>query len=172
MIVILLISCYCFVRYGKKAYVHDESGASGRRIGSPNNYGMNLRHTRTGLDFSEDSEEAVIIWFTNICKNNSLVNWAALNVLAHKEPVHKSHLLMKPTTLGALRAHATIVHSLLKHVFLPLFCVTLSSPRLKSSTRNTAYIYILFCDNSGVAGGVAQLFLRVAVATPVDPPLC
>ncbi len=38
----------------KKAYVHDESGASGRRIGSPNNYGMNLRHIRTGLDLSED----------------------------------------------------------------------------------------------------------------------
>ncbi len=34
-----------------------------------------------------------------------------------------------------------------------------------------AYIYILFCDNFGVAGGVAQLFLRVAVATPVDPSL-
>ncbi len=89
--------------------------------------------------------------------------------LTHKEPVHKSYLLMKPTTLGALRARATIVHSLLKDVFLPLFCVTLSSPRLKSSTWNTAYIYILFCDNSGVAGGVAQLFLRVAVATPCHP---
>ncbi len=52
--IFLLISCYCFVRYGRKAYIHDESGASGRRIGSPNNYGMNLRHIRTGLDFSED----------------------------------------------------------------------------------------------------------------------
>ncbi len=60
--IFLLSSCYCFVRYGKKAYVHDESGASGRRIGSPNNYAMNLRHIQTGLDFSEDfSREAVII---------------------------------------------------------------------------------------------------------------
>ncbi len=42
----------------------------------------------------------------------------------------------------------------------------LSSPRLNSSTWNAAYIYNLFCDNSGVAGGLAQLFLRVTVATP------
>ncbi len=52
--IFLLISCYCFVRYGRKTYIHDESGARGRRIGSPHNYGMNLRHIRTGLDFSED----------------------------------------------------------------------------------------------------------------------
>ncbi len=54
--IFLLISCYCFVRYGSKAYIHDESGVSGRRIGSPDNYGMNLRHIRMGLqvDFSED----------------------------------------------------------------------------------------------------------------------
>ncbi len=32
--------------------------------------------------------------------------------LTQKEPVHKSHLLMKPTTLGALHARATIVHTL------------------------------------------------------------
>ncbi len=32
-----------FMLYGRKAFIHDESGASGRRIGS-NNYGMNLRH--------------------------------------------------------------------------------------------------------------------------------
>ncbi len=34
--IFLLISCYCFVRYGRKASIHDESGASGQRIGSPN----------------------------------------------------------------------------------------------------------------------------------------
>ncbi len=44
--IFLLISCYCFVRYGRKAYIHDESGASGLK--------MNLRHIWTGLDFSED----------------------------------------------------------------------------------------------------------------------
>ncbi len=52
--IFLFISCYCFVGYGKKAYVHDESGASSQRIGSPKYYAMNLRHIRTGLDFSED----------------------------------------------------------------------------------------------------------------------
>ncbi len=59
----LLISCYRFVRYGRKAYIHDESGASGLRIGSPNNYGMNIRQIWTGLDLSEDffwiNQEAV-----------------------------------------------------------------------------------------------------------------
>ncbi len=77
------------------------------------------------------------IWFTNKCKNNSLVNGLGFVFLTQKEPVHKSHLLMKPTptTLGALRARATIVHSLVKDLFFfPLFSVTLSSPRLKSST--------------------------------------
>ncbi len=48
--------------------------------------------------------------------------------LTQKEPVHKSHLLMKPTTLGALRARATIVQFSERLVFLPLFSVTLSSP--------------------------------------------
>ncbi len=68
-----------------------------------------------------------------------------------KEPVHKSHLLMKPTTLGALHACATILQTLVKDLFLlPLFSVTLSSPWLKISTWNTAYIYILFCDNYGL----------------------
>ncbi len=55
------------------------------------------------------------IWFTNKCKNNSLVNGLCFVFLTQKEPVHKSHLLMKPTTLGALRA--TIVHSLGKYFF-------------------------------------------------------
>ncbi len=54
VIAILLCSCYCFVRYGRKVFIHDESGASGRRIGSPNNYVTNLRHIHSGLDFSED----------------------------------------------------------------------------------------------------------------------
>ncbi len=31
-----------------------------------------------------------------------------------KKTVQKSHLLMKPTTLGTLRVRATIVHSLVK----------------------------------------------------------
>ncbi len=52
--IFLLFSCYCFVRFGRKAFIHDESGASGRRIGSPNNYVTNVRHIHTGLDFSED----------------------------------------------------------------------------------------------------------------------
>ncbi len=58
--IFLLISCYCFFRYGRKVQIHNESGVSGQRIGSPNNYVMNLRHghtvhrpVRTGLDFSE-----------------------------------------------------------------------------------------------------------------------
>ncbi len=38
--------------------------------------------------------------------------------LTQKEPVHKSHLLMKSTTLGAL--HATIVHSLVKDAFFAI----------------------------------------------------
>ncbi len=46
--IFLLISCYCYVRYGRKA--HDESEASGQRIGSPNNYGMNLRNSLFGQD--------------------------------------------------------------------------------------------------------------------------
>ncbi len=46
--IFLLISYYCFVLYGRKAYIHDESEASGRRFGSPNNYGIDLRHIRTG----------------------------------------------------------------------------------------------------------------------------
>ncbi len=41
--------------------------------------------------------------------------------LTQKEPVHKSHLLMKPTTLGALRARATIVHSLVKYFFVDFY---------------------------------------------------
>ncbi len=101
-----------------------DSGASGRRIGSPNNYGMNLRHIRTGLDFSEDfwiNREAVIIWFTNKYKNNSLVNGLRFVFLTQKEPVHKSRLLMKLTTLGALRARETIVHSLVKDALLLFF---------------------------------------------------
>ncbi len=76
--------------------------------------------------------------------------------LTKKEPVHKSHLSMKPT-LGALRARAIIVHIVKYLFFLPLFSVTLLSQRLESNTRNTAYIYIVLCDNSS--------------ATPVDPPL-
>ncbi len=43
--IFLLISCYCFVRYGRKA----------RRIRSPNNYGMNLRQIRLGLEAVSDS---------------------------------------------------------------------------------------------------------------------
>ncbi len=52
----------------------------------------------------------------------------ALVFLTQKETVHKSNLLMKPTptTLGVLRAHATIVHSLVKDLFFchyfPLRC--------------------------------------------------
>ncbi len=38
--------------------------------------------------------------------------------LTKKEPVHKSNLLMKPTTLGALGA--TIVHSLVKDAFFAI----------------------------------------------------
>ncbi len=49
------------------------------------------------------------ILFTNKCKNNLLVNGLRFVLLTQKEPVHKSHLLMKPNTLGALRARATIV---------------------------------------------------------------
>ncbi len=99
--------------------------------------------------------------------------WAALCVLTQKEPVHKSNLLMKPTTLGALRARATIVHSLVKDFFFPLRYFPLRCHRrgwkVARETLLKPYIYILFCDNSGVAGGVAQLFLRVAVATPCHP---
>ncbi len=66
------------------------------------------------------------IWFTNKCKNNSLVNGLRFVFFTQKEPVHKSRLLMKPTTLGALRARATIVHSLVKDLFFchyfPLRC--------------------------------------------------
>ncbi len=58
------------------------------------------------------------IWFTNKCKNNSLVNGLRFVFLTKKEPVHKSNLLMKPTTLGALRA--TIVHSLVKDAFFAI----------------------------------------------------
>ncbi len=67
--IFLLISCNCFVWYGKKAFIHNESGASSRRIRSPNNYRMNLRHIRTGLDFSEDfwiNREAVSDSRTNV----------------------------------------------------------------------------------------------------------
>ncbi len=69
MIDIFLISCYSFVRYSRKVFIHDESGASSQRIGSPNNYAMNLRHIRTGLDFSEDfwiNREAVSDSWTNV----------------------------------------------------------------------------------------------------------
>ncbi len=66
------------------------------------------------------------IWFTNKCQNNSLVNGLRFVFSTQKEPVHKSHLLMKPTTLGALRVRATIVNSLVKDVFFcnyfPLRC--------------------------------------------------
>ncbi len=100
-----------------------------------------------------------IIWFRNTCKNNSLVNGLRFVFLTQKEPVHKSHLLVKPTGRAACACNHRAQFSE-RCVFLPLFSVTLSSPRLKSSTWNTAYIYILFCDNSGVA-----------LASPVDPPL-
>ncbi len=79
--IFLLISCYCFVRYGRKTYIHDESGARGRRIGSPQQlldesqtYPDGIRFLRGLLNKPRSS-----IRFTNKCKNNSLVNeWAAL----------------------------------------------------------------------------------------------
>ncbi len=46
-------------------------------------------------------------------------------------------------TVGA-RGRGTIVQSLVKYFFAIIF-------RYASITWNTAYIYILFCDNSGVA---------------------
>ncbi len=104
----------------------------------------------SGQDYISQRTSESSILFMNKCKNNVLVNWLQFMFWTQKEPVHKSHLLLKPTTLGALRACATILQSLVKDLFLlPLFSVTLSSPWLKSSTWNTAYMYILFCDNYG-----------------------
>jgi len=55
---------------------------------------MNLRHIRTGLDFSEDFQDSIL--FFNLQTNGkTIVNW-----------VHKSHLLMKVTTLGVLHVQA------------------------------------------------------------------
>ncbi len=93
---------------------------------------------KTGLQIKFDSHtfEAVqhVLQFTvvNKCKNNSLVNGLRFVFLTQKESVHKSRLLMKPTTLGALRARATIEQFSERRVFLLLFSVTLSSPRLKN----------------------------------------
>ncbi len=62
---------------------------------------------------------------TNV-KSILLVNGLRFVFSTQKEPVHKSHLLMKPTTLGALHVCATIVNSLVKDVFFcnyfPLRC--------------------------------------------------
>ncbi len=74
-------------------------------------------------------------------------------------------LMMLTTPHWVRCVHRTIVHSLVKDVFffvvvyLPLFSVKLSSPQLKCSTWYTAYINILFCDNSGVAGVDTPLVL-------------
>lgn len=42
---------------------------------------------------------------------------------------------------------------------------------LKSGTGSTAYIFILYWENCGVADVVAKLFIRVAAGSLVDPPL-
>ncbi len=52
----------------------------------------------------------------NKCKNNLFVNGLHFVILTQKELVQKSHLLMKPATLGALHPRATIVYSLVKDV--------------------------------------------------------
>ncbi len=74
--IFLLISCYCLVRYGRKAFIHDESGASGRRIVSPNNYEMSLQTNPHGIRFIRGlmNKPRSSIWFTNKCKNYLLVN--------------------------------------------------------------------------------------------------
>ncbi len=91
-------------------------------------HATDLRHIRTGLDFSEDfwmNREAASDSRTNV-KSILLVNGLRFVFSTQKEPVHKSHLLMKPTTLGALHVCATIVNSLVKDVFFcnyfPLRC--------------------------------------------------
>ncbi len=66
--IFLLISCYRLVRYSRKPFIHDESGASGRRIVSPNNYEMNLRQSRTGIDLSED------LWINRDAASDSQTN--------------------------------------------------------------------------------------------------
>ncbi len=87
-----------------------------------------LRQIHTGLDFSENfwiNREAVSDSQTNV---KTIRQWMGVFlgwefvVLTQKEPVHKSHLLMKLTTLGVLRALATIVRSLRKYFYFLFFC--------------------------------------------------
>ncbi len=90
--------------------------------------------------------------------------------LTHKEPVQKSHLLMKPTTLGALRARATIVHSLLKDVFCHYFAL-LCHRRGWKAAYETLLTFIFY---SVIILGWHSFFLGWQLpprATPVDPPL-
>ncbi len=163
-----LISCYCFIRYGRKAYIHDESGASGRRIGSPNNYGMNLRYIRTGLDFSED------FWINREAVSNSRTNVKTFVFLTQKEPVHKSHLLMKPTTLGTLHARATIVQFSERLVFCHYF--PLRCHRRGWKAAHEALLTFIFYAVIIMRWQVVwhSFFLGWQLpprATPVDPPL-
>ncbi len=90
------------------------------------------------------------IWFTNKCKNNSLVNGLRFVFLTQKEPVIESFVNEADYT-GRAAARATIVHSLVKDVFVVFFCHYFRYAVIaaaEKSTWNTAYIYILFCDNS------------------------
>ncbi len=137
---------------------------------------MNLRHIRMVLDFSEDfwiNREAVS---DSRIKVKTICYWMACALCFWlKKTVHKSHLLMKPTTLGALRARATIVHSLVKDVFFchyfPLRCYR-RSWKVAHETLLTFMFYSVII--LGWQVGWHSFFLGWQLpprATPVDPPL-
>ncbi len=106
------------------------------------------------------------IWFTNKCKNNSLVNRLRFVFLTIKEPVHKSNLLMKPTTLGALGA--TILHSLVKDAFFCHYFPLRCHRRGWKVAHETLFTFIFY---SVIILGWHGFFLELCGATPIDPPL-
>ncbi len=77
----------------------------------------------------------------NKCKNNLLVNGLRFVFMTQKEPVHKSHLLMKQTTLGALRA--TIVHSLVKDFFAIIFHYAVIAAAEKYHMKHCLHLYFI-----------------------------
>ncbi len=63
--------------------------------------------------------------------------------LTHKEPVHKSHLLMKPTTLGALRARATIVQFIERRVFAIILRYSVIAVAEKQHMKHCLHLYFI-----------------------------
>jgi len=87
--------------------------------------------------------------------SDSWTNWKIHSIhefLAHKESVHKNHLLIK----------LTLHNPLGKFIEMCFLAIIFSSLH---------FVFILYWDNYMVADGMANHFLKVAVATLVALPM-